>query len=1227
MSHTESPKIPLLNADNFHTWQVDMQAMLILKGLWSAVTEDEAFKKKEADVQKEMQLKAQALMIVSTSRSVKGLVNIEGSAKQTWKSLIAYFQVTTSARATDLHAKMMAMRQGTKEKMVEFILRVQDIRNQLGSCGEQVSNALAISVVLSGLQRRYANLAETLRCQNDLNWDVMISRLIAGESRSEVKEDTTEGKALPHVGGYQPKGKQAVEKRSCYNCGLKGHLKKDCRKPIKEKADGATCLAVVGSNPKTWDGIKPEDTLLDTGASHHICCDRDAFVDLSPSSIETVACGGGEIHTVIGQGTVVVDTQYGPVNLTDALCVPTLKANLLSWPAASSNGASLEGAGTRLSIRVADKTILTAHKKSGVFLVDGVVTKSVTEGIACPVSAACWHKRLGHVSDAVLTRMVQEELVEGLQIADKVECALSCDACFEGKQARLPFDKSSSRATRVLELVHSDVIGKFQVESEGGARYALTVLDDFSRYSEVLLLKTKAEVPKVLIDVLVRWERQTEQKVKTLRTDGGSEYGQQLSKKLVEMGVVHQKTVRYTPQHNGRAERLNRTLLEKTRCMLFEAQMPIKFWGEALATANYLRNMTAAATSETTPFEAFKGEKPDIGMLRTFGCVTHVQVPRTTKRKKLDKRSFKAMFVGYEAGRKGWRVLATDGQKWTSIVTRDAAFEEEKMAFPLLSTNAEETDYDELLVKPLPSEAWIEDDDDQGQGIDETNSDITSDEDTSSNDSDDVTASGDSEDTQEDSEDTANDNNPMPPGRTRMLSEIIQDLTEATAMNVVGYPDLTDDPLTVEEVLSRPDSELWIEAMNSELASLNSKGVYEETELPQGHKPIPAKWVFKVKRDASGKVDKYKARLVAKGFLQKFGPEGPDVYAPTSNLVTLRMLLAKATREGLAIHQLDVKTAFLNGDLHDEVYLKLPPNCTSNNIVWRLKKALYGLKQAAIAWYEKLTKTMKEAGFIPAEADPCLYTLVIEGQRVHVLVHVDDCLIVGQEDQVLKTKEMIANMFEIDDKGEATYFLGMEIIRSEDRKETWLGQRGFIKGILKKFNMEQSKPRVAPMDANTQMKQEGEDIESGAPYRELVGSLLYLAHCTRPDIAHSVGMLSRFVQKPTANHWKAGKDVLRYLAGTRDLGFCSRLTNDVDMHGYSDADFAGDSINRRSTSGYVFISDNAAVSWASKLQTLVATSTCEAELIAYSVAVKEALYIAKVLCDISGDVEASEGIL
>ena len=332
MSNTESPKIQLLNADNFHTWQVDMQAMLILKGLWSAVTEDEAFKKKDADVQKEMQLKAQALMIVSTSRSVKGLVNIEGTAKQTWKSLIAYFQVTTSARATDLHAKMMAMRQGTKEKMIEFVLRVQDIRNQLGSCGEQVSNALAISVVLSGLQRRYANLAETLRCQNDLNWDIMISRLIAAESRGEVKDDT-EGKAFPHVGGFKPKGKHSVEKRSCYNCGMKGHLKKDCPKPLKDKQEGgATCLAVVGSNPKTWDGIKPEDTLLDTGASHHICCDRDAFIDISPSGIETVACGGGEVHNVIGQGLVVVDTQYGPVNLTNALCVPTLKCLISHFP-------------------------------------------------------------------------------------------------------------------------------------------------------------------------------------------------------------------------------------------------------------------------------------------------------------------------------------------------------------------------------------------------------------------------------------------------------------------------------------------------------------------------------------------------------------------------------------------------------------------------------------------------------------------------------------------------------------------------------------------------------------------------------------------------------------------------------------------------------------------------------------------------------------------------------
>jgi hypothetical protein len=427
-----------------------------------------------------------------------------------------------------------------------------------------------------------------------------------------------------------------------------------------------------------------------------------------------------------------------------------------------------------------------------------------------------------------------------------------------------------------------------------------------------------------------------------------------------------------------------------------------------------------------------------------------------------------------------------------------------------------------------------------------------------------------------------------------------------------------DDPKNLKQALARPDGPLWKEAIASELESLASKGVYTEMELPPGRTALPSKWVFEIKRDAYGKIDRYKARFVAKGFLQRYGRDYDEVFAPTCSPVTLRVLLSIAAQQDLEIEQLDIKTAFLNGELPGEVYMRCPPGFESKNKVWRLHKAIYGLKQAALTWYDTMKKSLLAKGFSVGDSDPCLFMAELEGSKVLMVVHVDDCLIVAAPSAMAATKRIINSLYEMKDLGPAHCFLGLEIVRDRNNRRLWLGQTGFIQAALHTYGMEDCNSRVAPMDAGTQLTSEGDPLGEEVPYRALIGTLLYISTKTRPDIAHAVGMLARFCQQPTTLHWNVAKSVLRYLAGTRSLGLLFHDQGSPLPHGYSDADYGGDRVDKKSTSGYVFLHGGAAVAWLSKKQGPVATSTCEAEFIAGAFAVKEALFLSKLFADITG---------
>jgi Reverse transcriptase (RNA-dependent DNA polymerase) len=313
-----------------------------------------------------------------------------------------------------------------------------------------------------------------------------------------------------------------------------------------------------------------------------------------------------------------------------------------------------------------------------------------------------------------------------------------------------------------------------------------------------------------------------------------------------------------------------------------------------------------------------------------------------------------------------------------------------------------------------------------------------------------------------------------------------------------------------------------------------------------------------------------------------------------------------------------VKTAFLNGPLDEEIYMEAPPGYDFNGKVLKLKKALYGLKQAARAWNQELIRVLKEHRFEVSIADASLFKLVRDGRCSFLLIYVDDGTAVGTKSDANEIIRILEAAFDIRRLGTAAFFLGMEIVRDRQARTILLSQKKYTQVILSRTGMTESKPRSIPMEINIQLSKDGDDLmEKPGEYAEVLGMLLYLATCTRPDLAHAVGLLARFMAKPRQEHWIHLKGVLRYLCKTRNRGIMYG-GKDCKVEGYCDSNYAADPDKRRSTGGFVFLLAGGAISWGSKLLPTVATSTLEAEYMASACSAKEALWIRKLMTTLRG---------
>ncbi|KAH0685102.1 hypothetical protein KY289_022854 [Solanum tuberosum] len=412
----------------------------------------------------------------------------------------------------------------------------------------------------------------------------------------------------------------------------------------------------------------------------------------------------------------------------------------------------------------------------------------------------------------------------------------------------------------------------------------------------------------------------------------------------------------------------------------------------------------------------------------------------------------------------------------------------------------------------------------------------------------------------------------------------------------------------------------WIEAMQDEMKSLHENHTYELVKLPKGMRALKNKWVFKVKVEEHNLKPRYKARLVVKGFGQRKGIDFDEIFSPVVKMSSIRTVLGLAASLNLEIEQMDVKTTFLHGDLEEEIYMEQPEGFKvegKENFVCKLKKSLYGLKQAPRQWYKKFESVMGEQGYKKTSSDHCVFVQKFsDNDFIILLLYVDDMLIVGKNtSKIDELKKELRKSFSMKDLGHAKQILGMRITRLRDERKIYLSQKKYIERVLERFNMKNAKPVSTPLAGHMKLSKKmcltvREEKESMAkvPYSFVVGSLMYAMVCTRPDIAHAVGVVSRFLDNPGKEHWEAVKWILRYLRGSSDECLCFGASDTI-LKGYTDADMAGDLDNRKSTTGYLFTFSGGAISWQSKLQKCVALSTTEAEYIAATEAGKEMIWL------------------
>jgi transposase InsO family protein len=1281
-----------LTSSNYNVWAVALQGKLMTVNAWRIVTENLKRPVDVGEADKWLLKREEAAGIILRSLAPTQYVHVEGimdDPVEMWNRLRSAHRSQVANSRFHAMQKLLSIRKDDVESLTDYITRINTATNDLIALApstltvQNIIDEVGIHAAITGLDHvDYGAFTSSLLLLGTLD-RAAIATAFRNEDLKRQASSTSSTAALS----------AAQKKRSgittCSVCKKRGHLADRCwiahpeLRPVRRGEENERNTGANQAREHTQNGATQEFAgnaslrpmylssassdadrhwNTDTGATSHMTPHRYWLQDYKPHRVP-IRLATNEIVYSAGKGNVlftpIINGKLAQnIIFSQVLHVPALQNNLLAvLYLTTHHGFSVNIVRDQISFTQDGKLRFCATVQNGIGFLTGDTVPNPEHALATPspvVDRPLLHKRLAHIGHARLERLITDDMANGIHVNKNTEIPLVCEPCIAAKQHRRPFPKKSeNRAIKPLDLVVSDVHGPLPVRTPSGHRYWITFTDDCTRYRCVYLLRTKDEAFDAYKSYEAFAENQTNSRVRRFRDDKGGEYiGQKWTQHFQHRGIIHEHTTRGTPQQNGISERTNRTLTEGIIALLQQAHLPASMWGDALKLLVRIINATpTSALPDKTPYEAWNGRKPDLGMLRTFGCTAYVHVQKN-ERNGLQPKSRKCIYLGFESGYKGWRCLDVITKR--VVVSRDVIFDESE--FPGLSITASTN---EPLV-PLPALLPIE-----GDGAPEAQPHLEP--------APDIQPPPELEPEPEPDPllNPPADPDPPPPRRSgrattrhnyRQLNDPllrpcpapdhddpgpeggaasrastiqalefiyndldITDANEASSdIELVFNATIKDDrvPKTFAEAMQRPDAPLWKGSTDAEIQALLDNGTWELVSLPPGEKAIGSRWVFRIKLHSDGSLDKYKSRLVAKGYTQRPGIDYDEVFAPTTRWAALRAILAQGALQGAHIESIDISNAYLNGVLGDDarIYMKQPEGYHQGGADWvcKLKRGLYGLKQSGRLWYERLGTALEGMGFKRLQSDPSVYVWMNDTTRIVIPVFVDDLTLVSDSKLELdRVKKELAKIFKLKDLGQTTSLLGVEVKYDRSQRTLRLSQKQYIREILERFQMSDCRPVSTPMTPglnlnSTMGPSTPEEIQEmqNIPYLNAVGALNYLAIATRPDIAYTVGCLARFNSNPGPAHWAAVKHLLRYLQGTIDLALTFAPDHSTEsFQTWTDADHGGNTDNGRSTSGFLTKIGTGAVSWASKLQNIVTLSTTESEFVASVLAGTEIVWL------------------
>lgn len=1202
-------------------------------------------------------------------------------AHEMWTTLSSNHLEQSEDNQHDLASRFFEYRYQPGNDVKTHIADIKGLAHQLKDAGEPVSDKQLVAKIVCTLPPKFHSFISSWRHvpPRERTLATLTSRLL-GEERTLDGWGSTPAAPAPtptvpaaapapeaafavqfspsssHRGRGKGRGKRSREasaspsqtrtptKQSqdikCSYCGWNNHVLADCRfKKRHDRSDqekeamakrrredtGAVALAeqhgglvrfseqdysLVSTTPR-FDTRSTGDWFADSGATRHMTDQLDQISDYKPveeGSWMVKGIGTSE-YPVLGFGNVYIWTMIDgierPSVIKNVLYVPGLGKNLFSIGAITDmkysvtfdgNGVYVTSNEDELKMmgeRVGRTLYLLAirPRKQSEKVLDSAFASSLSP--ALPV----WHRRLAHLNYNTIIKMASQGTVDGLDLANTDIPSEPCAGCQFGKHQRSPFPVGRTRATHTGQIIHSDLCGPMERATPNGALYYAIFIDDYSGWRFIYFLRQKSEAADCFKKLINQVRGETGNLVRTLRTDNGGEYGSsEFSAWLARKGIRHETSAPHTPQQDGVSERAVRTVTEGARScihdrvfqsetwsggvtmetneILKDSRLPTYLWGEAAAYTVYTLNRVLCKASTVTPYEKWHNKKPNVSHLRTFGAIAYVHVPKA-ERKKLEPKSVRCIFVGYSATQKAYRFW--DPCSRTVKISRDVTFDEHHH----LARVPEETSKDQAASTPPATVS---------------NSPTTT-----------HVASNEEEPVVQ---------QPRRSLRGRIPIHLWPEVALAMESNTSFTPDQYKDAVTC------PEAEEWMVAIKEEYDSLIENETWELVRCPEGTIPIKTRWTFVTKPAVNGQPPRRRARLVAKGFSQRPGIDFTETFAPVVTHDTMRIVMSLIAHLDMDMEQLDIKTAFLHGRLDEELYMEQPEGFVvegKEEKVCRLKKCIYGLKQASRVWAQHFKEFLNRNGFQESPADPCLFIRKSEDELTFFILWVDDGIIASTKPAAItEFMTAVSKSFKFR-QYPAGHFVGIKITRDREQRKLYLSQPEYTTKILETFNMSNSNPRTVPADPSVHLTKPTGQGGNGTnfPYRSAVGSLLYLALVTRPDISFAVGQVSRFCESFDDSHVTAVKRIMSYLRGTTNYGICYDGSKGGPPIGYSDADYGGCLDTRRSTTGTLFKYHNGPIAWSSRRQSCVAQSTTEAEYMAASETSKEAIWIRRLLPDLN----------